>query len=78
MPSCCKIIRQIIASLAKPTRAFTVILDEVHDDCERMNTRCVIVLIPSKLTVYWPIAFKILSGEGYQCIHAAIEEEAKV
>ena len=28
--------------------------------------------------VYWPIAFKILSGEGYQCIHAATEEEAKV
>ena len=43
-----------------------------------MTTRCVFVLIPTKLTVYWPTAREILSGDGYQNVRKEVEEEAKV
>jgi hypothetical protein len=43
-----------------------------------MSTRCVIVLIPTKFTVYWPVAREILSAEGLERVSAAVEEEAKV
>ena len=54
------------------------ILDKTHEDCQKMTTRCVFVLIPTKMTVYWPIVREILSGEGYQNVHKEVEEEAKV
>jgi lysophospholipase L1-like esterase len=54
------------------------ILDRIQDDCRKMNTQCVVVLIPTKITVYWPVAREILSGEGFERVHAVVEEEAAV
>lgn len=54
------------------------ILNEIQGDCRKIMAQCVFVLIPTKLTVYWPIAREILSGEGYHRVHAEVREEAKV
>jgi hypothetical protein len=53
-------------------------LSEIQEDCLRLNTRCLIVLIPTKLTVYWPSVRDILTRDGLKEVRAAVTEEAKV
>lgn len=54
------------------------ILDKTREDCTKMKARCVFVLIPTKITVYWPVVRQILRGKGYQYVQAEVEEEARV
>lgn len=54
------------------------IFDQIQDDCKKMNSRCVFVLIPTKLSVYWPAVGETLSDAGQRDVRAVIDEEAKV
>lgn len=53
-------------------------LDMMNEDCQVMKIRCVVVLIPTKITVYWPVVREFLNGKGYQDVKKEAEEESRV
>ena len=51
---------------------------EIASDCREIGTACVFVLLPTKESVYWPIARDLLTEAGRQNVGAAVAAEQAV
>jgi hypothetical protein len=54
------------------------ILSRLFDSCAKSHTRCMLLLFPTKESVYWPYAEKVLSGSARADVQALVRMEQVV